>query len=80
MFIHMPDFYHRAMAQYLMLLPLLGAALMARKLSVKTVDRFLLGGFAIAVIAVSFHAAAFIAVLLSAAVGWLGDRYRDQRP
>jgi PTS system mannose-specific IIC component len=80
MFIHLPDFYHRAMAQYLTILPLLGVALMARKLSIRTVDRFLLGGFAIAVIAGLLHTAAFIVVLLSVAAGWLGDRYRDQRP
>jgi mannose/fructose/N-acetylgalactosamine-specific phosphotransferase system component IIC len=62
------------------LLPLVGAALVVSKLSMKTVDLFFLSGFMIAALAgLFFHAPAFILILLCVAGGWLGARYRDRR-
>ena len=80
MFAHMPDQYHRAMELYVKLLPLLGVALVARKLSMRTMDRFLLGGFAIALAAtLVFRESMLVIVLLTAACGFLGATYHDQR-
>jgi len=51
-----------------------------RKLSMKTVDLFLLSGFMIAAMAGQlFHAPALIIILLSVTGGWLGARYRERR-
>ncbi len=80
MFLSMPDVYHRAMELYVKLLPLLGTAIVARKLSMKTLDLFLLGGFAIAVVAGQIFAVpSLVVILLTTAGGWLGARYREQR-
>jgi mannose/fructose/N-acetylgalactosamine-specific phosphotransferase system component IIC len=73
----MPDPSHRAMALFIKLLPLIGAALAARKLSMKAVDLFLLGGFAIAALmGLVFQAPAVVVLLLAVAGGWLGAGYR----
>lgn len=79
MFMHAPELYHRAMAHYLTLLPLLGVALMARKLTVRNLDKFLLAGVAIAVAAGALRVAPFMVVAVTLCAGWLGDRYREQR-
>jgi len=79
-FNHLPENVHRAMSLFVKLLPLVGVALVVRKLSMKTVDLFLVGGFMIAAMAGQlFHAPALIIILLSVACGLLGARYRDQR-
>jgi mannose/fructose/N-acetylgalactosamine-specific phosphotransferase system component IIC len=75
-----PEPYHRAMVFYVKILPLLGAALVVRKLSMKTVDHFLLGGFVIVAVLVQLvHAPVFIVMVLTATGAWLGVRYRERR-
>jgi mannose/fructose/N-acetylgalactosamine-specific phosphotransferase system component IIC len=75
-----PEMYHRAMVFYVKVLPLLGAALVVRKLSMKTVDHFLLGGFVIVAVLVQLvHAPVFIVMVLTATGAWLGVRYRERR-
>jgi len=78
-FNHLPDRVHRAMGLFVKLLPLLGAALVASKLSMRTVDLFFLSGFMIALAGLLFHAPALIIILLTVTVGWLGARYRERR-
>jgi mannose/fructose/N-acetylgalactosamine-specific phosphotransferase system component IIC len=79
-FNHFPEPVHRAMSLFVKFLPLVGAALVARKLSMRTADVFFLSGFLIAVLAgLLFHAPALIIVLLSVAGGWLGARYHERR-
>jgi mannose/fructose/N-acetylgalactosamine-specific phosphotransferase system component IIC len=78
-FNHLPENVHRAMSLFVRLLPLVGVALVVRKLSMKTGDFFLLSGFVIAAMAGQlFHAPAVIIILLSVTGGWLGARYREQ--
>jgi len=79
-FYHLPEHVHRAMSLFVKFLPLVGVALVVHKLSMKTVDLFLLSGFVIAAMAgLVFHAPALIIVLLSAAGGWAGALYRERR-
>jgi len=79
-FQRMPDTVHRAMSLFVKLLPVLGSALIVRKLSTKHVDLFLLAGFVIAVVAGQvFHASVSIIMLLSVTAGWLGARFHEQR-
>jgi PTS system mannose-specific IIC component len=80
MFHALPDLFHRAMTLYIKLLPLLGAAMVVRKLSVKLFDPFLLSGFLVAVLmGIYFQAPAVIVILLAVISGWLGGKYREQR-
>ncbi|HEX9020995.1 MAG TPA: PTS sugar transporter subunit IIC [Nitrospirota bacterium] len=80
LFQHLPENVHRAMALFVKLLPLLGVALVARKLSMKAVDLFFLGGFVFsAATAQAFRAPALVIILLTALAGLLGARYRAQR-
>jgi len=79
-FNHMPEHVHRAMSLFVKLLPLVGAALVARKLSMRMIDLFFLGGFMIAALAgLLFHAPALIIILLTVTGGWLGAVYRERR-
>ena len=79
-FNHLPETVHRAMSLFVKFLPLVGVALVVRKLSMKTVDLFLLIGFMIAVMAgYFFHAPGVVVILLSVTGGWLGARYRERR-
>jgi len=76
---HLPDFFHRAMSLFVKLLPLLGVALVVRKLSMKTLDRYFLAGFvSAAVLGQALHAAAPVVLLATAAAGWLGARYHER--
>ena len=78
-FNQLPEHVHRAMSLFVKLLPLVGVALVVRKLSMKTIDFYLLSGFMIAALAGQlFHAPALIVILLSVTGGWLGARYRDR--
>lgn len=78
-FNHLPDRIHHAMTLFVKLLPLLGAALVVRKLSVRPVDLFFLSGFMIAILAgLLFHAPALVVILLTMTGGWLGARYRER--
>lgn len=79
LFQRLPQDVHRAMLLFVKLLPLLGAALVARKLSVKTVDLFFLAGFVFAAAALVLHATPLMIMLLTLIVGLLGARYREQR-
>jgi len=80
MFAHLPDQYHRAMELYVKLLPLLGVALVIRKLSVRTIDLFLSGGFIVAfVVTIVFHGSIPVIILLTVIAGLLGAKYYDQR-
>jgi PTS system mannose-specific IIC component len=79
-FVQMPETLHRAMALYVKLLPLLGAALVVRKLSIKTIDQFLLIGFVVAaVVGQVKQAPALIIIVLVVFAGWFGARYGEQR-
>ncbi len=74
-----PDKVHDAMALFVKLLPLLGAALVLRKLSISTLDRFFLGGFIIAAtVTLATHAPALVTVLLVIVAGFLGIRYSER--
>ena len=78
-FNHLPENVHRAMSLFVKLLPLIGVALVVRKLSMKTVDLFLLSGFMIAAMAGHlFQAPAVIIILLAVTGGWLGARYLER--
>ena len=80
LFEHLPATVHRALALFVKLLPLLGAALIARKLSIKAFDLFLLIGFVIAAVCgLIFHVPVLIVLLLTIIAGWLGARYSEQR-
>jgi len=48
LFARMPEKAHIALTLFFKLLPLLGAALVVRKLSIRNLDRFFLAGFAVA--------------------------------
>jgi PTS system mannose-specific IIC component len=79
-FNHMPEHVHRAMSLFVKLLPVIGVALVVRKLSVKSIDLYLLSGFTVAVMAgLLFHASGLIIILICITVGWLGARYREHR-
>lgn len=76
----LPAKAHRAMTLFVKLLPLLGAAMVVRKLSIRTLDRIVFIGFATALIAaliLRLHPG--VAVLLAAVAGWLGVLYRERR-
>lgn len=76
----LPGNIHRAMALFVKFLPLLGIALVVRKLSMNMIDLFFLGGFVIAAAAgYLFHGQALPVLLLVVAGGWLGARYREWR-
>jgi mannose/fructose/N-acetylgalactosamine-specific phosphotransferase system component IIC len=80
LFGHLPGTVHRALSVFVKLLPLLGAALIVRKLSIKVFDLFLLIGFGIAaVFGLLFHVPVFIVLVLTVVAGWLGARYSEQR-
>jgi len=77
LFARMPEQFHRAMSLFVKLLPLLGVAMILRRLSMKMFDRLFLSGFVIAVIAGQlFHIHALFIILLTAAAGWLGVMHR----
>jgi PTS system mannose-specific IIC component len=76
----LPDKTHAAMALFVKLLPLLGAALVIGKLSIRTLDRFVLAGFVTALVsALIFRSHPGVAVLLAAIAAWLGVTYRERR-
>ncbi len=80
LFEHVPETVHRAFSLFAKLLPLLGAALIARKLSIKALDPFLLVGFIIAaVFGLIIHLPALIVLLLTVSAGWFGATYSERR-
>jgi len=79
-FRRLPGFAQEAMSLFVKLLPLLGVAAIVRKLSVMTVDRFVLTGFAVSALAgLLVHTPAPVVLLLAAAAGWIGAVYRERR-
>jgi mannose/fructose/N-acetylgalactosamine-specific phosphotransferase system component IIC len=80
LFGHLPGAFHRALALFVKLLPLVGVALVARKLSMRTFDQHLLIGFASAAIfGQVIQAPALVILLFTATAGWLGARYNERR-
>jgi len=78
---HLPAEIHRALSFFVKLLPVLGVALVVRKLSVKAFDQFFFIGFVTAAcFGQAFHAPALVVLLSTAAAGWLGARYRERQP
>jgi PTS system mannose-specific IIC component len=78
LFARMPNQFHSAMALFVKILPLLGAALVARKLSIRTLDLFLLMGFVTATIFTQFiHVPALSASVLVILAGLLGVRLSE---
>jgi mannose/fructose/N-acetylgalactosamine-specific phosphotransferase system component IIC len=79
LFIHMPGKVHSALALFVKLLPLLGTALVVRKLSIRILDRFVLAGFVVAaVLTLVFHMNTLIVILLVVTAGFLGVRYGER--
>ena len=75
-FLALPDAVHRAMSLFVTFLPLLGAASVARNLSMNTLDRTLLIGFLIGAVSVQmFHLPELAGLMLAAGGGWIGMRF-----
>lgn len=75
LFAGMPEKAHNAMALFVKLLPLLGAALVVRKLSIRNLDRFFLSGFVVAALltlVVPLHP--LIVILLVTTAGYCATR------
>jgi mannose/fructose/N-acetylgalactosamine-specific phosphotransferase system component IIC len=71
----LPVVVHRAMTLFVTLLPLLGVAAVARKLSMRMLDRYLFVGCGIGAAGVLlFNVPVPVTVLLAAVAGWLGVR------
>ncbi len=67
---------HRGMALFLRVLPMLGIALVARKLSLNIFDYFLLTGFAVALaLGFALHAHFVLIAIIAACAGWVGVRF-----
>ncbi len=80
LFGHLPGAFHRAMSLFVKLLPMLGVALVVRKLSVKTFDQYFLIGFVIAALFGQMtHAHTLVVLLVTATAGWLGARYNERK-
>jgi mannose/fructose/N-acetylgalactosamine-specific phosphotransferase system component IIC len=78
LFVRLPQPVHGASALFVKLLPLIGAALVVRKLSIRILDRFFLAGFILAAfVTFVFHAAAWLVVLFVVAAGYAGVRYGE---
>lgn len=81
LFMRAPATVKVAMELFLQLLPLLGAALIVRRLSISSLDPFLLMGFLTAgLAALALHLNTVMITLLTVVSGWLGVRYREHRP
>jgi mannose/fructose/N-acetylgalactosamine-specific phosphotransferase system component IIC len=79
LYVRLPEKFHSAMTLFVKLLPLLGAAVVVRKLSVRTLDRFLLAGFlTAAVFTLLFHAPALVVASLVISAGFLGARFSER--
>jgi mannose/fructose/N-acetylgalactosamine-specific phosphotransferase system component IIC len=77
---HLPDKVHDAMALFVKLLPLLGAALVLNKLSIAAFDRFFIAGFAAAaVLTTMLFDRPLVVCLLIIGAGFFGGWYRERR-
>jgi mannose/fructose/N-acetylgalactosamine-specific phosphotransferase system component IIC len=81
LFSQMPERIHAAFALFVRLLPLLGAALVLRKLSTSITDRSFITGFAAAaVLTLMLHGHPLIIILLIVAAAFFaGTKYRERR-
>lgn len=71
----MPEKAHNALALFVKLLPLLGAALVVRKLSIRNLDRFFLAGFVVAaLLTLVFPLHPLIIILIVITAGYLATR------
>lgn len=81
LFARMPEKAHNALALFVKLLPLLGAALVVRKLSIRNLDRFFLAGFVVAALLTPvFSLYPLIIILLVITAGYLtmkGSSFRQ---
>jgi len=81
LFLRSPSAVKSAMELFLKLIPLLGAALVVRRLSISSRDPFLLTGFiaaGLATLVLPLHPGMVVA--LTIVTGWLGVRYHEHRP
>lgn len=75
LFARMPEKAHNALALFIKLLPLLGAALVVRKLSIRNLDRFFLAGFVVAaLLTLVFTLHPMIIILLVITAGYLATQ------
>ncbi len=80
LFAGLPARFQSSMSLFVKLLPLLGVASAARKLSMKTADRFLLAGFVTAAaLGLALRANFFLVMLVVATATWIGVKYRERR-
>jgi mannose/fructose/N-acetylgalactosamine-specific phosphotransferase system component IIC len=80
-FVGAPPAAHRAFELFVKVLPILGTALVVRKLSVSNLDRYFLAGFAgAAVLGQGGYVPAPLVLAAAAGASWLGARYRESRP
>jgi mannose/fructose/N-acetylgalactosamine-specific phosphotransferase system component IIC len=78
-FERLPDLFLRAMSLFVSLLPLVGIALVVRKMSVKTFDQYVLAGFASAALfGQLLRAQGVVVLLLTATAGWIAARYGER--
>jgi mannose/fructose/N-acetylgalactosamine-specific phosphotransferase system component IIC len=79
LFARMPKQFHSGMALFVKVLPLLGAAIVARKLSIRTLDHFLLMGFVTAAVFTQFiHVPALSVSIIVILMGLLGVRLSER--
>ena len=78
-FRHLPAPAHAAMALFVKVLPLLGAAVVLNRLSITVLDRFLVTGFATAALTAVLGGRPLVIVLLVLAAGLAGAAYRQRR-
>jgi mannose/fructose/N-acetylgalactosamine-specific phosphotransferase system component IIC len=77
---HLPDTFPRALSLFVKLLPLVGVAMVVRKLTVKTFDWHVLAGFITAVLfGQLMHAPGVVILLITAAAGWIGASYGERQ-
>jgi len=78
-FEQLPENVHRAMTLFVKLLPLVGVALVVRKLTMRTIDPYFLSGFIIAATGWFLPVPALLILLLTVIGGWLGAQYSERR-
>jgi len=77
-FLQFPEYIHRAMSFFVKLFPLLGSALIVRKLSIKIFDIFLLAGFVTAALLGPVFHLPIVVLVMTIIGGLLGARYFEE--
>ncbi len=78
-FVHLPEKAHTGMALFVKALPLIGTALVLRKLSASNLDVFFVVGFAAAaILSALIHGQPLIIILLVIATGSFASRYINE--